>query len=139
MSEQIKMTLITPPDTLQNENKSILFINPSDQDKDSFNKVAKNLKSSINLYLFNEETDEDVSWLIDVAKSVDYIILNIDRSKEIEWLIGWLLNLNHTFYLTTRDYMPYNKLNVNKVYDIAQIVEGENYFEVRTAEEGTDS
>ena len=129
MSEQIKMTLITPPDTLQNENVSILLINPSDQDKDSFNNVAKDLRKSINLYLFDEEVNDDTSWLIDVAQSSNYIIINIDRSKKIDWLIGWLLNFNKTFYLTTSDHMPYNKINVNKVYDISQVAEGVNYFE----------
>lgn len=129
MSEQIKMTLITPPDTLQNENVSILLINPSDQDKDSFNNVAKDLRKSINLYLFDEEANDDTSWLIDVAQSSNYIIINIDRSKKIDWLIGWLLNFNKTFYLTTSDHMPYNKINVNKVYDISQVAEGVNYFE----------
>jgi hypothetical protein len=131
MSEQIKMTLITPPDTLQNENVSVLLVNPSDQDKDSFNTVAKDLKNSINLYLFDEETHDDPSWLIDVAQSVDYIIVNIDHSRKIEWLIAWLLNFSKTFYLTTKDHMPYNKINVNKVYDISQVAEGVNYFEER--------
>ena len=131
MTEQIKMNLITPPDTLQNENKSILLVNPSDQDKDSFNESAKQISKSINLYLFNEDEEEldNTAWLIDVANSVDYIIINIDRSKQIGWLIGWLLNFNKTFYLTTTDHIPYNKINVNRVYDIAQLVEGVNYFE----------
>jgi len=131
MTEQIKMTLITPPDTLQNENASVLLVNPSDQDKDSFNTVAKNLNKSINLYLFDEEENDDTSWLIDVAQSVDYIIVNIDQSRKIDWLIGWLLNFSKTFYLTTREHMPYNKINVNKVYDISQVAEGVNYFEER--------
>ena len=131
MTEQIKMTLITPPDTLQNENVSVLLINPSDQDKDSFNTVAKDLTKSINLYLYDEEAVDDSSWLIDVAQSVDYIIINIDHSKKIGWLIGWLLNYSKTFYLTTIDHMPYNKINVNKIYDISQVAEGVNYFEER--------
>lgn len=125
------MTLITPPDTLQNENASVLLVNPSDQDKDSFNSVAKDLNKSINLYLFDEEANDDTSWLIDVAQSVDYIIVNIDQSRKIDWLVGWLLNFSKTFYLTTREHMPYNKINVNKVYDISQVAEGVNYFEER--------
>jgi len=130
MTEQIKMTLITPPDTLNNDNKSILLINPSDVDKDSFNKVAGRLNQSINLYLF-EETDTSCPtlWLMDVVPTVDNIFINIDRSKKIEWLIGWLLGFSKTFYLTTTDHMPYNKLNVNKVYDISQVAEGVQYFE----------
>jgi len=129
MTEQFKMNLITPPDTLHNENVSILLVNPSDQDKEDFNKIAKDLKKSINLYLFDENNNDSIEWLIDIAQSVDHIYFNIDQSKKIDWLTGWLLNFSKTFYLTTSDHMPYNKINVNKVYDIIQVVEGVKYFE----------
>lgn len=129
MTEKFKMNLITPPDTLQNENASILLVNPSDQDKEDFNKIAKDLKTSINLYLFDEDNNASIEWLIDIAQSVDHIYFNIDQSKKIDWLTGWLLNFSKTFYLTTSDHIPYNKVNVNKVYDIIQVVEGVKYFE----------
>jgi len=128
MSKEVKMNLITAPDTLQNENIGVLLINPTEEDKATFNKVALELKSSINLYLYQ---DSDIEWLIDVVKMADYIFINVDNSRNIEWLHGWILNYSKTFYLTTQDHMPYNKINVNKVYDIAQMVEGENYFEER--------
>lgn len=128
MSKEVKMNLITAPDTLQNENIGVLLINPTEEDKATFNKVALELKSSINLYLYQ---DSDIEWLIDVVKMTDYVFINIDNSRNIEWLHGWILNYSKTFYLTTQDHMPYNKINVNKVYDIAQMVEGENYFEER--------
>jgi len=128
MSKEVKMNLITAPDTLQNENIGVLLINPTEEDKATFNKVALELKSSINLYLYQ---DSDIEWLIDVVKMADYVFINIDNSRNIEWLHGWILNYSKTFYLTTQDHMPYNKINVNKVYDIAQMVEGENYFEER--------
>jgi len=128
MSKEVKMNLITAPDTLQNENIGVLLINPTEEDKATFNKVALELKSSINLYLYQ---DSDIEWLIDVVNMTDYVFINIDNSRNIEWLHGWILNYSKTFYLTTQDHMPYNKINVNKVYDIAQMVEGENYFEER--------
>lgn len=127
MSNEVKITLITPPDTLQNENVSVLLINPTEDDKKSFNKVANDLKNPINLYLYEDQQNQ--GWLIDVCRSVDHIYVNIDNSKDIEWIIGWILNFSKTFYLTSTDHIPYNKVNVNKVYDIAQMVEGVNYFE----------
>ena len=129
MSEDLKMNLITAPDILANENTSILLVNPSQADKEQFNDVAKNFTKSLNLYLFEEGQEADIPWLIQVAGTVNYIILNIDNSKQIEWLIGWLLNFSKTFYLTTNDHMPYNKINTRKVYDIQQVAEGVNYFE----------
>ena len=122
------MNLITAPDTLQNENVSVVLINPSEEDKANFNSIAKNLENSINLYLHEQS---NVEWLIDVVKFCDYVYINLDNSKDIEWLYGWILNYSKTFFLTSMDHMPYNKINVNRVYDIAQMVEGVNYFEER--------
>lgn len=128
MSKEVKMNLITAPDTLQNENVSVVLINPSEEDKANFNSIAKNLENSINLYLHEQS---NVEWLIDVVKFCDYVYINLDNSKDIEWLYGWILNYSKTFFLTSMDHMPYNKINVNRVYDIAQMVEGVNYFEER--------
>jgi len=129
MTNEVKMNLITPPDVLKNENVSVLLINLSEFDKSNFNDAAKELKQSVNLYLYDEDEQNDIGWLITVADSVDYIFLNIDNSKKIEWLIGWILNYSNTFYLTSAEHIPYNKINVNKVYDITQAIEGVNYFE----------
>ena len=131
MGKELKMNLITAPDTLQNDNPSILLVNPSDVDKNQFNDIAKDFKSDINLYLYQEDVPEDTDqWLINAANIVDHIYVNLDNSKKIEWLKGWLLKFNKTFYLTTDDHMPYNIINVNKVYDMTQVAEGVKYFEV---------
>ena len=131
MTKELKMNLITAPDTLQNDNPSILLVNPSNVDKEQFNGIAKDFKSDINLYLFQEEIPEDTDqWLINIANMVDHIYVNLDQSKRIEWLTGWLLKFNKTFYLTTADHMSYNIINVKKVYDMTQVAEGVNYFEV---------
>lgn len=122
------MNLITEPDTLQNENVSVVLINPSDEDKENFNGIAKDLNTSINLYLYEHQ---NVEWLVDVVTFADHVYINLDNSKDIEWLHGWILNYSKTFFLTSMDHMPYNKINVNRVYDIAQMVEGVNYFEGR--------
>lgn len=131
MGKELKMNLITAPDTLQNDNPSILLVNPSDTDKNQFNDIAKDFKNDINLYLYQEDVPEDTDqWLINAANIVDHIYVNLDNSKKIEWLKGWLLKFNKTFYLTTADHMPYNIINVNKVYDMTQVAEGVKYFEV---------
>lgn len=131
MTKELKMNLITAPDTLQNDNPSILLVNPSNEDKQQFNDIAKDFKSDINLYLFQEDNPEDTDqWLINVTNIVDHVYINLDQSKRIEWLKGWMLNFSKTFYLTTADHMSYNIINVNKVYDMTQVAEGVKYFEV---------
>lgn len=140
MSDPV-VNLITPPDKLLNNNLSFLLINPSVEVKEQFNNMLKDLDGkTINLYLW--ESEGDVSWLLDIAQSVDYVIIDIDNTKEMQWVIGYLLSFDKTFYLTNQGEMQYNILNINRVYDIRQIAEGENYFvkvQQRQAKDGLDS
>lgn len=120
------INLITHPDKLFNNNPSMLLVNPSDQLKEDFNKNALRLEKEINLYLY--ENDENITWLLDVSKSVDYIVLDLDNTKINHWIIGYLLSNNNTFYLTNESNSVYNVVNVNRIYEINQFLEGVKYF-----------
>jgi hypothetical protein len=141
MSEPI-VNLITSPDKLLNKNLSFLLVNPSVEIKEQFNELLKEIPDTpINLYLWDNQRP-NISWLLDIAQSVDYIIVDIDNTKELQWVIGYLLSFDKTFYLTNQVEMQYNIVNINRVYDIRQIAEGENYFvkvQQRQAEKRSDS
>lgn len=140
MSDPV-VNLITSPDKLLNNNLSFLLVNPSVEVKEQFNNMLKDLEGkAINLYLW--ESEGEPSWLLDVAQSVDYVVIDIDNTKEMQWVIGYLLSFDKTFYLTNQVEMQYNIVNINRVYDIRQIAEGENYFvkvQQRQAKDGSDS
>ena len=135
------VNLITSPDNLLNSNLSFLLLNPSVTVKEQFNDMLKELSDApINLYL--SENEDDIAWVLDVAQSVNYIIIDIDNTKESQWVIGHLLSFDKTYYLTNQAEMQYNILNINRVYDIRQIAEGENYFvkvQQRQTEDGSKS
>ena len=135
------VNLITSPDKLLNDNISFLLLNPSVTVKEQFNDMLKELSDApINLYL--SEDENDIAWVLDVAQSVNYIIIDIDNTKESQWIIGHLLSFDKTYYLTNQAEMQYNILNINRVYDIRQIAEGENYFvkiQQRQTEDGSKS
>tara|TARA_X000000368_G_C23010544_1_gene703263 strand:- start:1299 stop:1688 length:390 start_codon:yes stop_codon:yes gene_type:complete len=124
------INLITYPDKLFNDNKSIILVNPSDMLKEHFNLLAKDLKSPINVYLY-ENNETEIEWLLDVCQNVDNIILDIDNTKIQQWVIGYILNFSKTFYLTNQVGMPYNIINSNRIYEFKQFMEGVNYFEVQ--------
>ena len=84
----------------------------------------------INLYLF-ENNEAEIGWLFDVLSAVDHIILDIDNTKIQPWIIGYILNLSKTFYLTNSPDMLYNVVNVNRIYELKQFMEGVKYFEVQ--------
>ena len=124
------INLITPPDKLYNDNRSFLLMNPSDIVKEQFNEMAKQLGENLNVYLFDAETP-DVGWLLDIVNQVDTIILDIDNTRnEYQWLIGYLLSFDKTFYLTKAEEMSYNVINTRRIYDVRQIAE-ENHSIVK--------
>ena len=123
------INLITAPDKLLNNNPSVLLVNPSDQLKENFNSHAGNINRAINLYLF-ENNESEIGWLLDIVSSVDYVILDIDNTKIQQWIIGYILNFGKTFYLTNTKDIMYNVVNVNRIYELKQFMEGVKYFEV---------
>ena len=94
------LNLITSPDKLFNNTPSLLLVNPSDMIKENFNSLATNFESDVNLYLY-ENIEEELSWLLEVAQSVDYIVLDIDNTKAHHW---------------------------NRIYELNQFMEGVKYF-----------
>ena len=83
-----------------------------------------NLEFTINVYLFEEiDSDEDegldYNWLFNCAKNADYIIIDIDNLDSItKNLSSYFLSLSETFYLTKDEVTPYNKININRVYNL---------------------
>ena len=129
MSEPI-LNLITSPDKLFNDDPSLLLVNPSDSVKENFNHYAQKFESNVNLYLY-ENLETDIRWLLEVAETVDYIILDIDNTKVSPWIIGHLLGFGKTFYLTNTPESVYNVINNNRIYELKQFIEGVKYFGVQ--------
>ena len=122
------ITLITPPDKLLNSNTSILLVKPSDELKSDLNEKLKDLEINLNIYLY-ETVNE--SWLIDAVNIVDHIILDIDNIVTNQWVIGYILAQNKTFYLTNAPESMYNIVNVNRIYELKQFMEGVKYFGIQ--------
>lgn len=127
MSEPV-INLITPPDKLFTKELSFLLVNPSNNIKSQFNDVIKQIQKTVNLYLMEEHHGDNIAWCIDVCHLVDYIILDIDNTYEINWLLGYILSFDKTYYLTKDMQMPYNVINGNRIHDVKQFAEGVDYF-----------
>ena len=76
-----------------------------------------------------ENQEYEVQWLLDVCQSVDYIVLDIDNTKNNHWIIGHILDFGKTFYLTNAEDSVYNSININRIYELKQFMEGAKYFE----------
>ena len=129
MSETL-INLITAPDKLLNTNPSLLLVNPNEQLKESFNILAKDFKQPINLYLYENDA-ENSAWLLDCISLVDHIVLDVDNTKVDHWLIGYILSFGKTFYLTNTPDRLYNVVNINRIFELKQFIEGVKYFEIQ--------
>ena len=126
------INLITPPDKLFTKELSFLLVNPSDTIKSQFNDIFKHIQKTVNLYLMEESTpinDVDmIEWCVEVSHIVNYVVIDIDNTKDLTWLVGYLLSFDKTYYLTKDMQMPYNVINNKRIYDVKQFAEGVNYF-----------
>jgi len=120
-----KINVITPPDILHNQNESILLIYPSTELRQEFQNYLEVVGKSINVYLYDPTEEEvDVAWLLALAKICEVVILDLDQMQPLEKkFASYLISLPNTFYLTKDDVTPYNKLSLNRVYDLKWLIE----------------
>lgn len=121
-----KITLITPPDFYENNNKSILFINISNTDQEKVTKYLSNikLKESYNFYVFTNETN--ISWLLYAVSRSDYKFIDLDTENYIINILASYLLANNNFYYQTTDenfVAIVNHLNQNRITDIDKFLE----------------
>lgn len=121
-----KITLITPPDFFENENKSLLFIHLSDNDQHKVSEwfARSQIKENINIYFYNDETN--VEWFLYAINRCDYKFIDIDNTTIItNVLLGHLLAKNKFYYKVEDDnvYQICQFLNNNRITKIEDFLE----------------
>ena len=123
-----QITLVTPPDFFQNQNKSFCLINFSKRDKDSFaDQLNKHMPDEdITIYLWDDnnfsvtdsvekndpnyesylkewkhnQTNRDYNWLLNACKVATTVILNMEYiSKPLMIWSGYILTLSKTHFI----------------------------------------
>lgn len=116
-----KINVITAPDVLHNQALSFCLIEPSENIKEQTQKLIENFDAPVNIYLYDpkSEDERDWNWLLMVAKISDYTILDIDNLDSLTRnLASYFVSLPNVFYLTKDEYTPYNKLSLNRIYNL---------------------
>jgi hypothetical protein len=121
-----KITLITPPDFYENNNKSVLFINISDSDQEKVTKYLSEieLKENYNFYVFTNETN--ISWLLYAVSRSDYKFIDLDTENHlVNVLASYMLANNNFFYQSSDENFVaiINHLNQNRITDINKFLE----------------
>jgi hypothetical protein len=122
----IKITLITPPDFYENNNRSVLFVNISENDQEKITKFlsSKDLNENINFYVFTNETN--ISWLLYAVSRSDFKFIDLDSDNYLTNVLASFILANNNFYYKTEDEnlaAIMNHLNQNRITNIDKFLE----------------
>jgi hypothetical protein len=96
-----KINLISPPDTLHNNNFSFNLINttPEEQEKVSMFLAKEPTNEELNIFVYNNESNP--SWLLNTVNGKNNSYINLDNTSDISvQYISYLLSLSGTYYTT---------------------------------------
>ena len=121
---QIKV--ITPPDILHNSDPNILLIYPSADLKEEFQTIIQDWDINFNLYIYSQPAhDHDLDWLLTLVKMCDKTIMDLDQcDAQVRELASYIISHTDTYWLTNAVETVYNKLSINRIYDLQQLKEG---------------
>lgn len=113
------ITVITPPDKIFNQNTNIFLLYPSDKIKSDLQDILANSKTKVNIYIYENKDEHDVDWLFTIQKISDITIVELEELPlEIKQIQSYLVSQSNTYWLTKGENIWYNKLSVNRVYDL---------------------
>ena len=113
------ITLITPPDKVFNQNTNIFLLYPSEKIKSDLQDVLADTVSPVNIYMYENTEEHDIDWLLSVHKLSDIVLVELEQlPTEIKQIEAYLISQSNTYWLTKGENIWYNKLSVNKIYDL---------------------
>jgi len=111
--------IITAPDILHTTELSFLLIQPSKIIKDQFQDLISNFDSTMHVYLFEKDTNDQVEWLLAAFHKSDIVIIDIDNSSPtIRALAGFFLSKDKTYWLTKSTDSYYNIISKNQIFGL---------------------
>ncbi len=114
-----KISVITPPDKLYNKAHSFVLVYPNEDIKQQLQNLIADWDCAVNVYLYEEEA---IDWLLDIVQSADAVVLNLDDcDTQVRDLASYLVSLPNVFWLTKGEISVYNKLSVNRIYNLDTI------------------
>lgn len=121
-----KIKIITVPDIMFDQAESLLVITPTLDLKNRVQDYAVNSDNHLNIYVYNG-LEQDIKWLLMVAKTADNILIDIDNcSEDVTQFLSYLLSFPNTYYRTANMRAPWDLLNKNRFYDFPKLNEDLN-------------
>lgn len=111
--------VITAPDILHSTELSFLLIHPSKIVKDQFQDLISQFDTSFHVYLYEEDTTENIEWLMAAYHKADIVVLDIDNcTPNVRSLSGYFLSKDKTYWLTKATDSYYNIISKNQIFGL---------------------
>ena len=116
-----KIQVVTAPDIIFDQSFNLLVIAPGSNLTKSLEDFIVEKKKSLNLY-FYFGTENDIKWLLTIAKIADCTIIDLDNCPEqVTKFASYILSLPNTHYKTDNKLVDWSIINSNKFYDFPEI------------------
>lgn len=111
----IKFNIITEPDFLHNDSKSIMLVNLQSEHRTWFNDWLKNNDQHVNIYIGSEQ---NTGWNFNVADLADVIIINLDdMPAPLCFFAGIFVRRPKTYYFTNGYINDWKSISNNRIFD----------------------
>lgn len=116
------INLVTPPDKLYNNNLEILLVYPSvDIQNQLLDQFLSSYKEGVNVYLFDDVDykKEHVAWVLDVFKSADIVIVNVDNCEPFfKDMLSYMISNDKTHWLTNSSDSIFSHISNKRIYNL---------------------
>jgi hypothetical protein len=120
------LTLITPPDIFENDNRSIFLINLTEKEQDEATKWLSDCTLDIELNIYFYQHEPNVVWFLHAMANSSHKYIDLDNTRGMsEMLNGYILSKSSVYYSTSdkNQVAVYSHINQNKVDNIKAFFE----------------
>jgi hypothetical protein len=121
--------LITPPDKMYSQEYSFLLVYPSTLVKSEFQDLISKCDFPLHVYLYENSSDDNIDWLLEVFHQTNLVILDIDNCPaRVRDLISYFITKDKTYWLTKGGENYYNRISRNRIFtlDVLESIVGGN-------------
>lgn len=122
----VKITLITPPDIFQNDNRSLLFINLSEQEQNSATDWLSKFDTDENINIYFYQGEIDMPWFLHAMAASIYKYINTDKMPDIiQYISGYVIGKTNTFFSASDPNLAslYGYINTARVSSVVEFLE----------------
>ena len=121
-----KVTLITPPDTFENSNKSILVVDLTDVEQDNLSKWLGEYENDLNINIYFYQGEPDIPWLFHAIARANYVFIDIDNYSDIGHLLAsYILSKPNVWFTSSNKNIVevFSHINQRYVESISEFLE----------------